>query len=176
MNGWHFVSSTSWDDYQTSLSRNVMRGYMVMLEESLQQLSDPSEVNHLFIHGGVGSIAATVYSGFQQHGHTPRFVMVEPNEADCIFQSAIAGAPTPSSGSLRTIMAGLACRDVSPAAWSLLEWLTSDYLRIPDTWAADGMRSLADGNGDIPIVCGESCGEQWGSFLRALATSICAPF
>lgn len=167
MNGWHFVSSTSWDNYETSLSRNVMRGYMVMLEESLQQLPDPASVTHVFVHGGVGSIAAAIYLGFQQHGHTPRFVMVEPNEADCLFQSAVAGAPTRSSGSLRTIMAGLACREVSPAAWTILEWLTSDYLRIPDDWAAQGMCALADGNGDIPIVCGESCGGAMGVLLES---------
>ena len=64
-------------------------------------------------------------------------------------------------------MAGLACREVSPAAWTILEWLTSDYLRVPDDWAADGMRSLADGNGDIPIVCGESCGGAMGVLLES---------
>lgn len=167
MNGWHFISSTSWDDYQTPLSRNVMRGYMVMLEESLQQLPDPSAVTHIFMHGGVGSIAAAIYLGFERQGHTPRFVMVEPNEADCLFQSAIAGTPTPSAGSLRTMMAGLACREVSPAAWSILDWLTSDYLRIPDAWAEAGMRSLADGHGDIPIVCGESSAGAMGVLLES---------
>jgi diaminopropionate ammonia-lyase len=167
MNGWHFVSSTSWDDYQTPLSRNVMRGYMVMIEEALQQLPNPAAITHVFTHGGVGSIAAAIYLGFHQQGHTPRFVMVEPNEADCLYQSAIAGAPTPSSGTLRTLMAGLACREVSPAAWSILDWLTSDFLRIPDSWAADAMRSLANGHGDTPIVCGESCGGAMGVLLES---------
>jgi diaminopropionate ammonia-lyase len=63
---------------------------------------------------------------------------------------------------MRTILAGLACRQVSPAAWTILEGLTSDYLRIPDDWAAEGMRSRADGNGDFAIVRGESGGGAMG--------------
>lgn len=167
MNGWHFVSSTSWDDYRSAIPRHVMQGYMVMIEEAMDQIPNPSTLTHVFVHGGVGSIPAAVFLGFQQKGLTPRFVLVEPNEADCLYQSAVAGRPTPSAGSLRTLMAGLACREVSPAAWAIVEWLGSDFVRIPDEWAANGMRWLAHGHGSIPVVCGESCGGAMGILIES---------
>jgi diaminopropionate ammonia-lyase len=158
VNDWHFVSSTSWDEFRSPLPRAVMHGYMVMVEEALAQVPDLGRVTHVFMQGGVGSIAAAVFLGVHRRlpTSTPRFVLVEPIEADCLYRSAVAGRPVPSAGSLRTIMAGLACREVSPAAWHVLEWLTSDFVTIPDDWAAEAMRDLADGGGDAPVVCGES--------------------
>lgn len=35
MNGWHFVSSTSWDEFKSPLPRYVMNAYMVTVEEIL---------------------------------------------------------------------------------------------------------------------------------------------
>jgi diaminopropionate ammonia-lyase len=168
MNGWHFVSSTSWDQFKSPLPRYVMNAYMVMVEEALAQLPDVDRITHVFAQGGVGSIAAAVYLGFQRRCKTlPRLVMVEPIEADCLYQSAVQGTATPSSGSLRTICAGLACREVSPAAWSILEWLASDFVRIPDSWVVDAMKALADGGGDMPIVCGESAAGGMAVVLKA---------
>ena len=115
----------------------------------------------------MGSIAAAMFLGFYDRvaPTMPRFVMVEPNEADCLYRSAVAGRPVPSAGSLHTIMAGLACREVSPAAWQVLDWLTSDFVTIPDAWAAEAMRALADGD-DTPIV--------WNR-LRAASPCCCTP-
>jgi diaminopropionate ammonia-lyase len=169
MNGWHFVSSTSWDDYASNLPRDVMSGYMVMVEEALAQLPDPASLTHVFMAAGVGSIPAAVFLGIAERlkHPLPRFIVVEPREADCCYQSAVAGKPTPSSGSLHTIQAGLACREVSPAAWKILDWLASDFVTIPDTWAEDGMRALAAGRGDMPIVCGESSAGSMGVLIHA---------
>ncbi|MEH2595048.1 diaminopropionate ammonia-lyase [Bradyrhizobium sp. AZCC 1577] len=168
MNGWHFVSSTSWDEFRSPLPRYVMNAYMVVIEEALAQLPDPDAVTHVFAQGGVGSIAAAIYLGFRRRCRKlPRLVMVEPVEADCLFQSAANGMPTPSAGSLRTICAGLACREVSPAAWALLEWLGSDFIRIPDSWVVDAMKALADSGGDVPIVCGESAAGGMAVVLKA---------
>lgn len=170
INGWHFVSSTSWDDFREPLPRHVMHAYMVMVEEALQMIPDPDKITHVFMQGGVGSIAAAVFLGFFHRikAPLPRFVIVEPLEADCLYQSARHGVPTPSSGNLRTIMAGLACREVSPAAWTILEWLCSDYLAIPDAWVVQAMKALADGAGDVPIVSGESASGGMGVLMNTL--------
>jgi diaminopropionate ammonia-lyase len=169
LNGWHFVSSTSWDDFASPIPRNVMNAYMVMVKEALDQIPDPNAITHVFMQGGVGSIAAAVFLGFMDRRPTypPNFIMVEPIEADCLYQTAVHGQPTPSKGTLRTIMAGLACREVSPAAWKVLDWLTSDFLAIPDSWAATAMQQLAQGAGDIPIVCGESAAGGMGTLMAA---------
>lgn len=63
-------------------------------------------------------------------------------------------------------MAGLACREVSPAAWAIIDWLASDFIAIPDDWALEAMRALAGGDGDIPIVSGETAAGGMGVMLK----------
>ena len=61
--------------------------------------------------GGVGGLAAGVLSyPWEKTGSArPIFVVVEPETAACLFESAKAGAVTAVGGDLDTIMAGLAC-------------------------------------------------------------------
>ncbi|KAH7123458.1 tryptophan synthase beta subunit-like PLP-dependent enzyme [Dactylonectria estremocensis] len=180
MNGWHFVSSTSWSDFDNGIPQNVMNAYMVVVEEALRMVPAVEDITHVFVCGGVGSIAAAVFLGFftrfselqiSRGGNAlepPRFVVVEPTEADCLFQSAKKGEMCLSEGSLRTLMAGLACRGPSPAAWKILSWLTSDFVAVPDSVAVEGMKELASGRGgDIPVVCGESSAANMGVMLQA---------
>lgn len=178
INGWHFVSSTSWTDFDHGIPRDVMNAYMVVVEEALTMLPSLRDITHVFVCGGVGSIAAAVFLGLykrfreiQEAGISvkfPRCVVVEPAEADGLFQSAKAGEMRLSDGSLRTLMAGLACRGPSPAAWKILEWLASDFVTVTDSVAVDGMLALAEGKyGDIPVVCGESSAANMGVLLEA---------
>ena len=173
LNGWHFVSSTSWDDYREPIPRYVMGAYMVMVEEALSGIPDVGKISHVFMHGGVGSIAAAVFLGFynavtrSSNSKVPKFIVIEPSEADCLLQTAENGIPTPSAGSLHTIAAGLACREVSPAAWKILDWLASDFISIKDDWIIDGMKQLASGGGDVPIVCGESAAGAMGILVHS---------
>ncbi|KAF5008131.1 hypothetical protein FDECE_5567 [Fusarium decemcellulare] len=182
MNGWHFVSSTSWSDFDSGIPQNVMNAYMVVVEEALRMILALEEITHVFVCGGVGSIAAAVFLGFfftrcsqfkrLQGGKDlklPRFIVVEPSEADCLFQSAKRGEMCLSEGSLRTLMAGLACRGPSPAAWKILSWLTSDFVAVPDSVAVEGMKELASGRGgDVPVVCGESSAANMGVMLETI--------
>lgn len=178
MNGWHFVSSTSWTDFDHGIPQDVMNAYMVVVEEALDMLPSLNTITHVFVCGGVGSIAAAVFMGFykqfcearasESDVSLPRFVVVEPIEADCLLQSAKTGEARPSEGNLQTLMAGLACRSPSPAAWKILDWLASDFVAVPDSTAIDGMRVLAEGkHGDIPVVCGESSAANMGILLKA---------
>jgi diaminopropionate ammonia-lyase len=178
MNGWHFVSSTSWTDFDHGIPQDVMNAYMVVVEEALSMLPSIETITHVFVCGGVGSIAAAVFMGFYKRfrqigaGEStivlPRFVVVEPAEADCLFQSAKAGEMRLSEGNLQTLMAGLACRGPAPAAWKILDWLASDFVAVPDSVAVKGMRVLAEGeHGDIPVVCGESSAANMGVLLKA---------
>ncbi|KAL4937740.1 hypothetical protein BDV06DRAFT_67547 [Aspergillus oleicola] len=177
MNGWHFVSSTSWSDFDSGIPRHVMNAYMVVVEETMSALeSSLRGITHVFVCGGVGSIAAAIFLGIatrwdELQGDSkemPRFVVVEPTEADCLLQSATVGEPRESRRSLQTMMAGLACRAPSPAAWKILSWLASDFISVPDSFAVDGMRALASGRGgDVPVVCGESSAASMGLLLRA---------
>ena len=142
--GWTVVSDTSYEGY-TDVPRDVMQGYSLMVEEALAQAATlPS---HVFVQGGVGGLAAGVCSYlWERYGAArPRFVVVEPDKADCLYRSAVAGRPTPAEGALDTIMAGLACGEVSILAWRILEQGTDAFMTIGDDAAADCMRLLADG-------------------------------
>jgi diaminopropionate ammonia-lyase len=155
-NGWSVVSDTSYEGY-TDVPRDVMQGYSFMVEEALGQ--SPSFPTHVLVQGGVGGLAAGVCSYlWEKHGAgRPRYVVVEPDKADCLYRSAVAGKPTPAQGALDTIMAGLACGEVSTLAWRILDAGADAFMTIDDAAAADCMRLLADGRfGDEPVVAGAS--------------------
>jgi diaminopropionate ammonia-lyase len=164
--GWSVVSDTSYDGY-IDVPRDVMQGYGLMVEEVLAQSAVPS---HVFVQGGVGGLAASVCSYlWERFGSArPRFVVVEPEKADCLYRSAVAGRPTAADGGLDTIMAGLACGEVSILAWRILQIGADDFMTIGDDSAVDCMRLLAEGRGgDHPIVAGESAVAGLAGFLLA---------
>jgi diaminopropionate ammonia-lyase len=87
----------------------------------------------------------------------PTFVLVEPDRAACLYASAMAGKPTPVYGALDTVMAGLACGEVSQIAWRILAPAVEFFMTIPDEFAIAGMRLLAAGGAnDPPLIAGES--------------------
>jgi diaminopropionate ammonia-lyase len=77
---------------------------------------------------------------------------VEPNNAACLLESARAGCLSAVTGSLDTIMAGLACGEPSPLAWQVLERGATAFMAIPDAAVVETMQLLAT----FGIVSGES--------------------
>lgn len=152
------VSDTSYDGYM-DVPRDVMQGYTVMVAETLKQLPDGERPTHIFVQGGVGGLAAAICAHVWESwgADRPRFVVVEPDQADCLYQSARSGGPTVVEGALDTIMAGLACGEVSLLAWNILDVGADAFSTITDAAAADCMRLLAaPAEGDVPVVAGES--------------------
>jgi diaminopropionate ammonia-lyase len=107
----------------------------------------------------VGGLAAAVCGYFWERdgSERPVFVVVEPDRADCLTQSAKAGRLTAVTGDIDTLMAGLACGEVSHLAWEILEQGTDGFCVINDQAAVEAMRLLARPLGSDPvIVAGES--------------------
>ncbi|RDU95928.1 diaminopropionate ammonia-lyase [Trinickia dinghuensis] len=161
-NGWQVVSDTSYEGYE-AIPRDVMQGYGAIAAEIVEQSSMSgaarSAFTHVFLQGGVGGLAAGIASFlWERYGAArPRFIVVEPSQADCLYQSAIAGYATKATGSVDSVMAGLACGEASPLAWKILDRCIDDFMLIDDRDAIDAMRLLAAGGGnDVPIVAGES--------------------
>jgi len=155
--GRHVISDTSYEGYM-EIPRDVMQGYGLMAEEALQQMGDTMPT-HVFLQGGVGGMAAAVCSYFWERadGRRPITVVVEPEKADCLLRSARAGAPVAVHGELDTIMAGLACGEVSLLAWEILRDGADAFVAVPDQAAIDCMRLLAAAPFDDPrVVAGES--------------------
>lgn len=150
------ISDTSYPGYM-EVPRDVMKGYQLMVEEAAQQL--PERPTHIFVQAGVGGLAAAVCGYFWERdaGDRPIYVVVEPDKADCLTQSAKAGQLTAVTGDIDTLMAGLACGEVSHLAWEILEKGTDAFCVIPDDAAVAAMRLLAHPLGNDPvIVAGES--------------------
>jgi len=159
-NGWDVVSDTSWPGYE-AIPRHVMQGYTVMLIETLRQLqaSGARRLTHVFVQGGVGGLAAAVCAHLWEEmgSAAPITAVVEPERADCLFQSALAGRPAPASGDLSTVMAGLSCGEVSTEAWRVLSRGARFFLTIDDAMAIEAMRLLGRcGASEQPITAGES--------------------
>jgi diaminopropionate ammonia-lyase len=155
-NGWFVISDTSYPGYM-DIPRDVMQGYQLMVDETVNAL--PQWPTHVFVQAGVGGFAAAVCAYFWERSaeKRPVFVVVEPERADCLLQSARAGAVVAVKGDLDTLMAGLACGEVSLLAWDILATGSNAFCTIPDAAAVDAMRLLASPQGGDPvIVAGES--------------------
>lgn len=155
-NGWLVVSDTSYDGYE-EIPRDVMQGYGTIAAEIVEAYDQG--FTHVFLQGGVGGLAAGIASYlWELHGEQrPTFVMVEPAQADCLYQSALAGRAANASGSVDSVMAGLACGETSPLAWKFLENSVDWFMTLHDDEAVLAMRRLAAGSErDIPLQAGES--------------------
>ena len=163
---WQIVSDTSWPGYD-DVPRHVMQGYAVLAGEILAV--EPG-LTHIFVPGGVGGLAAGVLSWLWelQGKERPIFVVVEPDRAACLFESARVGTPTTFPGDLDTIMAGLACGEPSMLAWRILGPGTDAFMTITDEAVAAMMRDLAD----LGIVSGESGAAAIAGFRHAAADPV----
>lgn len=137
----------------------VMAGYTVMLDEIVTDLAMQGvRPSHVFVQGGCGGLAAAAFGVLHEHwGSEPRLVMVEPDKADCLFQSARAGRPVRIDGDLNTVMSGLSVGEVSLTAWETIVRTVGDFLSIPDSAAIDAMRAFGLGAfGDAPLLVGDA--------------------
>ncbi|MDX2512860.1 MAG: diaminopropionate ammonia-lyase [Desulfobacterales bacterium] len=160
--GWSVIQDTAWEGY-VDIPRWIMQGYMTMCAEALGQMSQKGihRPTHVFIQAGVGALAGAMvgYLASMFQDNPPCFVIMEPNNAACIFASAAAGDGRPHAvtGDLATIMAGLACGEPNPFAWGILRDFASCYICCDDFVAANGIRVLANPlKGDDAVESGES--------------------
>lgn len=162
-NGWQIVSDTSWPGYE-DIPRDVMQGYAVLAMEAEEAGAKPT---HIFVQGGVGGIAAAVLSyRWETYGaDRPKLIVVEPENAACLTESAAAGKVTTVTGDLETIIAGLACGEPSILAWKILEPGADAFMTVTDAEAVAAMRDLAA----LHVVGGESGVAGLAGFFKAAA-------
>ena len=169
---WIVISDNSYPGY-LEIPKDVMAGYTVMLSETVDQL-DGKIPTHVFIQGGCGGLAASVCGYFWERWgeQRPRLIIVEPEQANCLQRSAMAGKMIVVDGKLETLMAGLACGEVSLLAWEILKTGADDFVTLPERMVATSMRMLAQGEGKDPsIEAGESAVAGVG-VLRSLSVDL----
>ncbi|MGH6690287.1 MAG: diaminopropionate ammonia-lyase [Gammaproteobacteria bacterium] len=156
--GWQVISDSSNPGY-IDVPREVMAGYTVMIDEIVAEPLFERAPTHVFVQGGIGSLAAAVCAPlwWRYGAARPRMILVEPENAACLFASAVAGRRVRLDGDLETVMGGLACGEPSPIVWPLLSAGVHGFIHIDDNAALGTMRRLAAGEGDdAPVVGGES--------------------
>ena len=166
-NSWTVVSDTSYPGYR-EIPTDVMHGYGVMAAEIGARLATPP--THVFVQAGVGALAAAMCADFwlRWGRQRPRCVIVEPTAADCVTRSLVAGRPVAVAGELNTIMAGLACGEVSELAWEILATGADAAVAVSDTYALAAVRALANPSpGDPAIVSGETGAAGLAALLAA---------
>jgi diaminopropionate ammonia-lyase len=166
-NGWTVVSDTSYPGYR-DIPTDVMHGYGVMAAEIAEALAGPP--THVIVQAGVGALAAAVCADFwlRYGARRPFFVVVEPTAADCLARSLAAGHPVAVTGALDTVMAGLACGEVSELAWEILGAGANAAVAVDDASALAAVRALADpAAGDPPVVSGETGAAGLAALLAA---------
>ncbi|MBT9457224.1 MAG: diaminopropionate ammonia-lyase [Burkholderiaceae bacterium] len=173
-NGWQVVSDTSYEGYE-DIPRDVMQGYAVIADELLETAADNAHCpfTHVFLQGGVGGFAAGIASYcWERYGaRRPTFIVVEPEQADCLLQSARSGRAARASGSVDSVMAGLACGETSPLAWRFLQPAVDFFMTVSDAQAEQAMRLLATGeHGDMPVLAGESGVAGLAGLLAVMAS------
>ncbi|GMV58861.1 MAG: hypothetical protein AMXMBFR72_19630 [Betaproteobacteria bacterium] len=167
-NGWTVVSDTSYPGYR-DIPLDVMHGYGVLAHEIARQSNDEPPT-HVFAQAGVGALAAAICASFwlRWGPKRPYFAVVEPTHADCVYRSLEAGRPVVVGGDLDTVMAGLACGEVSELAWEILHGGANAAVAVDDAYALEAVRTLArPAAGDAPIVAGETGGAGLAALLAA---------
>ena len=167
--GWTIVSDTSYQGY-TEIPKRVMQGYTVMLRELIEQLGE-NLPTHIVVQGGVGGLAATVAAFFMlEYGvRRPKIIVVEPKQADCLYQSARAGAPVPALGNLDSVLLGMACGEVSLLAWQILQQCADSFMVVSDSDAIDAMRYLNKTTWDSHNIIAGECAGAGLAALKLLA-------
>ncbi|SDE31003.1 diaminopropionate ammonia-lyase [Limimaricola pyoseonensis] len=154
--GWFVVSDTSYPGY-TEIPKDVMQGYELMAAEADAALAEPP--THILLQTGVGGMAAAVAAYFKRRygAARPKIILADPVNSACWAETIRAGVPTAVHGDLDTLMAGLACGEISINAWEVLRESCDAVVTVSDADAIALMTALAaPTSGDTPIVAGES--------------------
>lgn len=154
--GWFVVSDTSYPGY-LEIPKHVMQGYEVMAEEAFAALDRAP--THIFLQTGVGGMAAAVTANAVRRwgAARPKIILCDPDQSACWYDSLRAGRPVAVTGELDTLMAGLACGEVSTLAWEILQSHADAVVALPDVSAEAAMRVMAEPcDGDPALVAGES--------------------
>lgn len=161
------LSDTAWPGYDV-IPRWIMAGYTQVFEEAYNQWNRPPGI--MLVQGGVGGLvcAAVNWAAWRFGAGRPRIVACEPAAAACLLESAAAGAPVIVRGELDTIMAGLRCAEVSPAAWPSIRDGVDGFIAVPDELVLETMGRLAHPSGDDPAILAGPSGACSTAALTAL--------
>jgi len=136
----------------------IMNGYGIIAKEISDQLTGINPT-HIFVGGGGGRLAASIaaFYSIETRFGSPKIVVVEPENSDCIFQSVKNGELSVSSSEVGSIMTGLVVSKPSPIAWAILENNAFASMTISDAATLEVLQAVTAGSyGDQPLAIGET--------------------
>lgn len=148
------IQDSSWNGYE-DIPINIMNGYTTMMFELEAQI-ELNEIDFVFLQCGVGTWAAAAILFFlnRKNKPVPKFIVVEPNEADCMLESVKQKRIAKTTGSQNTTMAGLNCGTPAAIAFEILQMHADLFLAIDDEFVIDAMKNIY--RDENKIVSGES--------------------
>ena len=155
-NNWEIVQDVSWEGYK-EVPKMIMAGYTIMVKEIIDEI-DKNSITHVFLQAGVGGMAAAMIAGFSKLSKDiPKFIVIEPENADCVFQSIKNNKPTTVDIKKETVMGGMSCGDVSSIAWEILKNSANYCLTIPDKAISTTVALLAEARLSEEKIIGGEC-------------------
>ena len=155
-NKWEIVQDVSWEGYK-EVPKLIMAGYTIMVKEIIDEI-DNNSITHVFLQAGVGGMAAAMIAGFAKLSkNIPQFIIIEPENADCVFQSIKKNTPTTVDIKKETVMGGMSCGDISSIAWEILKNSANYCLTIPDEAISTVVALLAESRLSDEKVIGGEC-------------------
>ena len=122
----------------------------------ISQIEEPP--THVFLHAGVGGLAAAISARlWMEYGaERPHITLVESDYSACVFQSFRQREPATVDITKETVMAGLSCGEMSLLAWQILSGCADQVITLADDQVANAMKLFADGEmADHRIEAGE---------------------
>ena len=170
--GWVLVQDTVLDGYE-EIPGWIMEGYTTMAAEATEQLKG-EKPTHIFLQAGVGAMSGAIcgyFASLYGDKERPAITIVEPDQADCIYQTAKAndGQLHFVTSDMNSIMAGLCCGEPCSIGWNVLRDHADHFISMPDYVAAEGMRILGNPLSDDPkVISGESGASTLGFVAEVL--------
>jgi diaminopropionate ammonia-lyase len=159
------VISDMSNDPKDATAQRVIDGYLTIFKEvsaTLEQggAGDPTVV---VVPVGVGALTAATIRYYKRERRTsaPKILGIEPESANCVYESLLVGRRITVPGPHPSVMAGLNCGTPSAAAWPLIAGGLDACLGISDCWALNGVRMLAE----VGLEAGESGAAPLGGLL-----------
>ena len=160
------LSDSSWPGY-TERPHRLMEGYLVLMAEAVEQM--PTPPSHIFVQAGVGGLAGAVAAMARAAwGDNPRIIVVEPEVAECLKGSIMAGEAREMPGPV-SAMGRLDCKEPSLIALKGLARDANDFMTISEAegQAGDelaralGLNSTPSGAGGLSglLAASQSPGE-----------------
>ena len=142
--GFVLLADSSWPGY-TELPALVMEGYSIIAAEIQDQMTGKSDSNfpsHVFLQAGVGGLAAALTLYIRQYWpKQPEIIVVEPEAAPCLRESAMRAEPTVVSGPVSN-MGRLDCKEPSLLALDVLIKFADRFVTVSDMQAQDAAEAL----------------------------------